>query len=876
MNKPPFTLKEFVTIPLLAATAAPQPLPILMAAGDDEQKRKVQADRRRGSGPGGSGERKQAPAPQRRREPARPSGGGMRPPAGGGVRPPAGGTSASTGGGLPGGLPGGLSLGKNPIVIILVLIVMAIVGGTQFFGGEEQGGTDTAVATPQPALAQPAIVKTPAPLNVALPAAIPLATLPEAAPASYSPNQTWTILLYQDADDKILEQDILIDLNEAERVGSTDRVNIVAQIDRYRGGYAGDGDWSGTRRYYVTQDDDLTRLGSQLLMDLGELNMGDTRTLIDFVVWGVETYPADNYVLIMSDHGMGWPGGWTDKDPLTQGDRSIPLAASLGGQLYLHDLDDALGEIRQRTGIAQFELIGMDACLMGHLEVFAMLAPHARYAVASQEVEPALGWAYTGFLGQLVNNPGMSGADLAQAIVDTYIVADQRITDETARAQMTQRGSPLGGLFSILGGGAAAAPSAAQVAAQMGQGVTLTAVDLTAMPDLITSVNNFAYLIQEADQRLVAQARNYAQSFTSVFGNNVPPSYIDLAHFIQILQQESGDVAIRQSGDDLLESLTNAVIASKNGPKKPAANGISIYFPNSQLYQLPVTGMPSYTAIAARFAAVSLWDDFLTFHYTGRGFNIDAEPLETVARSGGFIPPGAGSLSASPVKASASVAAAGRPVLLSSDVSGSNIGHIYIFAGYYDQAANSIFVADTDYLESDAVRELDGVFYPNWGEGDFTLEFSWEPLVYAISDGTESVVALLTPRTFGLTRADATYTVDGLYTYASGEQRYARLIFRDGLLVQVLGFNGQTETGAPREILPATGDTFTVLEQWLDLDSNGRVVAQSTQEGGTLTFGEGMFFWEEMDAAAGAYVVGFIVEDLDGNRIQTFTTINVE
>ena len=35
---------------------------------------------------------------------------------------------------------------------------------------------------------------------------------------------------------------------------------------------------------------------------------------------------------------------------------------------------------------------------MAHLEVFSALAPHARYAVASQETEPALGWAYTGFL----------------------------------------------------------------------------------------------------------------------------------------------------------------------------------------------------------------------------------------------------------------------------------------------------------------------------------------------------------------------------------------------------------------------------------------------------------------------------------------------
>ncbi len=858
------------SVPIQVAFAADFPSPAFLASGGNQKKRTVRAGRRRSAGGGKGEERQRATAPQRRRGTGASSGGGS-----GSTRPPGGGGMA--GGGLPGGgLPGGgLSLGKNPLVIIVILIVFAIFGGTQLFNGGGSEDTFPESAAPAPASNDTPVIQTPAPVAVPPIAAAPLATLPALAPSTSSPDQTWTIMLYQDADDKILEQDIYIDLNEAERIGSTDQVNIVAQIDRYRGGYAGDGDWSSTRRYYVRADNDLARVGSQEIADLGELNMGDTNTLVDFVAWAAENYPADKYVLIMSDHGMGWPGGWTDKDPAGRGDNSIPLAATLGKQLYLHELDAALAEIRQRTGISQFELIGMDACLMGHLEVFAALAPHARYSVASQEVEPALGWAYAGFLGELVQNPGMNGAELAQSIVDTYIVADQRIQDEQARAQMYQRGSPLGGLFSLLGGGSGT-PSAEQVVAQMGQGVTLTAVDLAALPDLITSVNDFAYLLQEVDQPLIAEARSYAQSFTSVFGNNVPPSYIDLAHFVQLLQQESGDVAVRQAGDVLLESLAKAVVAEKSGPKKPGANGISIYFPNSQLFQLPATGMPSYTAIADRFAAVSLWDDFLTYHYTGRGFDITAAPLETADRGGEQIPPGTGTISASPVVASADVTVPGQPILLSSDISGDNIGHIYVFAGYYDQAANSIFVADTDYLESETVRELEGVFYPDWGAGDFTLEFEWEPVVFAISDGTNAVVALFTPRSFGLTQAEAIYAVDGLYTYASGEERYARLLFQDGVLIQVLGFTGTTATGAPREIMPAAGDSFTVLEQWMDLDGNGRVAEVTTQLGSTLTFGEQMFFWEELDAAPGPYIVGFIVEDLDGNRLQTFTTVTVE
>ena len=214
-------------------------------------------------------------------------------------------------------------------------------------------------------------------------------------------------MLYQDADDKILEQDIYVDLNEAERVGSTDRVNIVAQMDRFKGGFKGDGNWTGAGRFYVTQDDDLSRVKSQVVGDLGEIDMSDPRTLVDFVTWAMKTYPADKYALILSDHGMGWPGGWSDGDSPGGGNRNrnIPLTMAIDSNLFLMDLDTALGEIRSQTGLDKFELIGMDACLMGQLEVFSALAPHARYAVASQETEPALGWAYTSFLDTLTQNP---------------------------------------------------------------------------------------------------------------------------------------------------------------------------------------------------------------------------------------------------------------------------------------------------------------------------------------------------------------------------------------------------------------------------------------------------------------------------------------
>lgn len=79
----------------------------------------------------------------------------------------------------------------------------------------------------------------------------------------------WLVMLYQNADDEVLEGDIYTDLNEAELIGSTDDVTIVSQFDRYDGAFDGDGDWTTAKRYFVTQDDDLETVNSEELEDSG-------------------------------------------------------------------------------------------------------------------------------------------------------------------------------------------------------------------------------------------------------------------------------------------------------------------------------------------------------------------------------------------------------------------------------------------------------------------------------------------------------------------------------------------------------------------------------------------------------------------------------
>jgi hypothetical protein len=302
---------------------------------------------------------------------------------------------------------------------------------------------------------------------------------------------------------------------------------------------------------------------------------------------------------------------------------------------------------------------------------------------------------------------------------------------------------------------------------------------------------------------------------------------------------------------------------------------VAIYFPNSELYEDPLSGAQSYTGIANRFAAVSLWDDFMAYHYAGRKFSL-GDSGAVIPSSGQVRSPATGGIAVSAVQASSTEVGPGDVVTLTADISGENIGYIYLFVGYYDAGSNSIFVADQDFLESAESRTVDGVYYPDWGEGDFTLRFQWEPIVFAISDGTAVVPALFKPEDYGRSYEEAIYAVDGLYTFADdGAQLRARLLFIDGVMRQAFGFTGESEAGAPREITPVVGDKFTVVNEWLDLDGGGQVTGRSLVGGATLTFGSQMLTWETLDAAAGDYVVGFVVEDLDGNQQEALTPVSV-
>jgi hypothetical protein len=716
-------------------------------------------------------------------------------------------------------------------------------------------------------------------LNTA--AARPVAAAPAPAAATQpgaaaTPEESeWLVMLYQNADDEVLEGDIFTDLNEAELVGSSDEVIIVSQFDRYDGAFDGDGDWTGAKRFLVTQDDDLSAVNSQELEELGEVDSGAPETLTEFLVWAITNFPAKKHALILSDHGAGWMGGWNDDAP------------NQGSMLSINEIDQALAAALAETGLERLEFAGFDACLMSQVEALSGVAPYARYAVASEEVEPAMGWAYAQFLGGLADKPGQNGAELAKSIVNSYIVDDVRIQDDAARSDY---------LAEVYGWDEEV--SAKELGQVESKDVTLTAVNLQVMLAYMTALNDLAWALTFVDPMAIAQARTYAQSFESVFGDDTPASYLDVGNFAKLAAELSGSEELDAAAAAMQKAAKKFILAEKHGPGKPGATGLTIFFPAPELLAAVGTAESeiAYTAYASRFAGASLWDDFLVFHYTNRDFDpqladvalLDAKTGQEADIEAYATPlledteigaaPGIDSdLALTPIEVSSDSIATDETVLLQTSITGENIGYIYVEAARYDEESDSFSIEDRDFVLADDTEEIDGVAYPVWTQKDLEdFIFEWSPTVYTLSDGENEAFALLEPEVYGAGGSDSEYAVYGLYTFAgSGEEREAVMRF-DGALAfkSIYGFSGANGMGAPREITPKAGDQFTIYEQWIESDEEGNEVINEYL-GDTLTFGGQPFTVTAYDALPGEYSVGISVVDLSGNAVAEYAAVTV-
>src|SRR5438874_1339978 len=87
-------------------------------------------------------------------------------------------------------------------------------------------------------------------------------------------------------------------LRQMSETGSSDSFNIVAQLD-----IRITGNKKITRRYYIEKNQILHVNANDPHSQ--QMDSGDPKTLVSFCKWAIEHYPADNYVLILWNHGTG-------------------------------------------------------------------------------------------------------------------------------------------------------------------------------------------------------------------------------------------------------------------------------------------------------------------------------------------------------------------------------------------------------------------------------------------------------------------------------------------------------------------------------------------------------------------------------------------
>jgi hypothetical protein len=373
----------------------------------------------------------------------------------------------------------------------------------------------------------------------------------------------WTVLVYLDGDNN-LETYGIQDINEMEMVGSTTDVNIVVQVDRIpysvlassNQGYLDDSsndNWTTTRRYYITQDFDPIQINSPLISDLGELNMGDPQTLVDFASWATINYPAKKYLLVIWNHGGGF--------------RSLSLTKDIawddtngGDRITMSELEYALSMISTQIG-KNIDLVGMDACLMAMTEVAYQIKDYADILVTSEESEPNGGWPYDTILEELADNPLISPGQLSADIVDKYIYSYPFIN------------------------------------------ATQSAIDLSYIDTLAGQLSNLALAIMDdtlTPKDIYLDAAYFSQYYRD-------PDFIDLYDFCDKIFENSNSLEIKNMAIIIQQTLSSTVINSDySGWGVSGSKGLSIYFPWYYSYD-------SEKYNNTNFAQNTFWDEMLLF-----------------------------------------------------------------------------------------------------------------------------------------------------------------------------------------------------------------------------------------------------------------------
>lgn len=352
-----------------------------------------------------------------------------------------------------------------------------------------------------------------------------------------SSRRDWTVLYYLNGNND-LEPNLIKNLLDVEKVGSTDRVDVVAQISRGERNYAAgkrqaerkSGQWKGLRRYHIERHSGRGEVRSPLLVEDKDIpNHGDPKTLRDFLRWGMENFPARHYMVVIGDHGKGFQGAGFD---------------------YVHK--DTLnlkefGQALEQSGLKPDVLV-MDACEMGAIEVAYQLRERAGFLVASEEIVGQMGLPHQAFLNHLTAHSQLTPLQLAKDLV--ALSAD----DSQARLD---RGR---------------ASSAEQLAA----------LQLSRTGPVVEALEGLAEALRASGESkdYFREQIDETQHFNAENGESPDSDFRDLRHFCQLLQETCADGEVVKASKAVQRALGRLVVANHCVSDEVSdGHGVSIYLP---------------------------------------------------------------------------------------------------------------------------------------------------------------------------------------------------------------------------------------------------------------------------------------------------------
>lgn len=349
--------------------------------------------------------------------------------------------------------------------------------------------------------------------------------------------EKWTFIVYMSGDSSLADN-IPLDIAEMKDIGSSENLDIIVLMD-----FSGTDDTSMARVLEGGMEDiALSQINSSWA---SELELGKPETLSQFVIWAAEEYPADRLMLDLWGHGSGWPGICPDK----------------GDILTTVELGTATDSIAE-AGI-HLDIISMDACQMGMLEVAYEIRDNADYALMSQKDVPVAGWPYDEFLGCLAGN-GTVG-EKGEAMIDSYI--------SWGKANS---------MYSL----------------------TLAMVNLSEVGDLVDALGEYSLEAGSAagyfNEQFIA-ARGYTEKYD---GN----AQYDLANLLENINNQTLCRSLETLADSVLAALNSSVVYEvhwtnvMDPERADHANGLSIWFP---------AYAPAADYLETAFAQDSDWPDFL-------------------------------------------------------------------------------------------------------------------------------------------------------------------------------------------------------------------------------------------------------------------------